>query len=81
METEEIRHIILEILEDMHSDVDFENEHRLVDDGILDSFDLVSLVSELADEFDIQITAKDFVRENFNSLDTLVTMVERLVED
>lgn len=81
METGEIRQIILEILEDMHSDVDFENEHRLVDDGILDSFDLVSLVSELADEFDIQITAKDFVRENFNSLDTLVTMVERLVEE
>lgn len=77
---EEIRKIILEILEDMHSDVDFEAEKKLVDDGILDSFDLVSLVSELTDEFDIQITAKDFVPENFNSLDTLVTMVQRLEE-
>lgn len=81
METEEIRQTILEILEDMHSDVDFAEEKQLVDDGILDSFDLVSLVSELADEFDIQITAKDFVRENFNSLDTLVTMVKRLEEE
>ena len=77
---EEIRKIILEILEDMHPDVDFEAEKKLVDDGILDSFDLVSLVSELTDEFDIQITAKDFVPENFNSLDTLVTMVQRLEE-
>lgn len=81
METGEIRQTILEILEEMHSDVDFASEKKLVDDGILDSFDLVSLVSELSDEFDIQITAKDFVRENFNSLDTLVTMVERLVEE
>ena len=78
---EEIRNIILEILEDMHSDVDFETEKKLVDGGILDSFDLVSLVAELTNEFDIQITAKDFVPENFNSLDTLVTMVQRLEEE
>lgn len=78
---DKIRATILEILEEMHSDVDFEMESKLVDDGILDSFDLVSLVSELTDEFDIQITAKDFVRENFNSLDTLAAMVHRLEED
>ena len=58
MDTKEI---IREILEDMHSDVDYDMEKGLVTDKILDSFDLVSLSSELADEFGIQITAKEFV--------------------
>ena len=75
------REIILDILLEMHSDVDFEEEKALVTDKILDSFDLVSLVSELSNEFDIQITAKDFIEENFNSLDTLTVMVERLMEE
>jgi acyl carrier protein len=78
MDTKEI---ILEILQDMHSDVDYETEDKLVTDKILDSFDLVSLVTELNEEFDIEITAKDFVEENFNSLATLVAMVDRLVEE
>ncbi len=78
---EDTKQIILEILQDMHPDVDYETENQLVTNKILDSFDLVSLVTELSDEFDIQITAKDFVEENFNSLATLVFMVERLVEE
>ena len=78
----ETREIILDILQEMHEDIDYEKEKALVTDknsGIL--FDLVSLVSELTDAFDIEITAKDFVEENFNSLDTLVTMVKRLQEE
>lgn len=78
METKEI---IREILEDMHSDVDYDTEEGLVTDKILDSFDLVSLSSELADEFGIQITAKEFVEENFNSLAALTAMVDRLMEE
>ena len=78
MDTEEI---IREILEDMHSDVDYDMEKGLVTDKILDSFDLVSLSSELADEFGIQITAKEFVEENFNSLAALTAMVDRLMEE
>lgn len=77
----ETRKIILDILQEMHEDIDYEKEKALVTDKILDSFDLVSLVSELTDAFDIEITAKDFVEENFNSLDTLVTMVKRLQEE
>ena len=75
----EIRDEILEILQEMHEDVDFEKEKTLVTDKILDSFDLVSLVSELTDAFDIE--AKDFVEENFNSLDSLTDMVIRLQEN
>ena len=67
METEEVKESILDILQELHEDVDFENEEQLVDDKILDSFDLVTLVAELGEEFDVEITAKDF--ENFcNSL-------------
>ena len=75
------REIILEMLSGLHPDVDFEREGALVTDGILDSFDLVSLVSELGGDFDIRITAKDFVEENFNSLDALTAIVERLAEE
>ena len=61
--------------------VHFEKEKTLVTDKILDSFDLVSLVSELTDAFYIEIKAKDCVEENFNSLDSLTDMVIRLQEN
>lgn len=76
-----IRETILEILLGLHPDVDFEKETALVTDQILDSFDLVSLVSELGGEFDVKITAKDFVEKNFNSLDALTALVVRLLEE
>lgn len=78
---DEIRETILEILEELHADVDYEAEEALVDDKILDSFDLVTLVTELREEFDVEITAKDFVAENFNSVDRLTKMIARLMED
>lgn len=78
---EEIREGILEILQELHEDVDFEMEEKLVDDKILDSFDLVTLVSELGEEFDVNITAKDFVAENFNSVERLTKMIARLQDE
>ena len=69
---------VLEILNDINPDVDYETETALVDDGILDSFELVSLVSELNSSFGINITVVDFGPENFNTLSALVAMVERL---
>ncbi len=78
METKET---ILEILEEIRPDVDFENETNLVDGGVLESFDIVSLVSELSDEFDITIRPKDLVPVNFNSVDAMTKLVETLVEE
>lgn len=78
---EEIREVILEMLQELHEDIDFDKEKRLVDDKILDSFDLVTLVAELGEEFDVDITAKDFVEENFNSLDALTKMIHRLLDE
>ena len=75
---EETREIVLEILQELHEDVDFEQEKHLVEHKILDSFDLVTLVTELSEEFDIEITAEHFIEKNFNSLDALTAMVDRL---
>ena len=69
---------ILEILNDINEDVDYETETALIDDGVLDSFDIVSLVSELNSCFDINITVVDLVPENFNTLDAMTALVERL---
>ncbi|MBR3533031.1 MAG: acyl carrier protein [Clostridiales bacterium] len=72
---------LIEILQDLHSDVDFENCKTLIDDKILDSFDIVSIVSEVNDRFDVQIPAKELVPENFNSAQALWDLITRLEED
>ena len=66
---------ILEILSDIRPDVDFNEEVNLVDGGILDSFDIVTIISELNDAFDINIRVTDLKPENFNSLDAIVQLV------
>lgn len=72
---------LLEILNELHPDVDFTKEEALVDDRILDSFDIVTLVAEIADAFDVQISAVDMVPENFNSVQALYELIERRLED
>jgi acyl carrier protein len=66
---------ILEILNDIRPDVDFNEETNLVDGGILDSFDIVSIISELNDAFDIHIRVTDLKPENFNSLNAISQLV------
>ncbi|MBO5487553.1 MAG: acyl carrier protein [Eubacterium sp.] len=78
---EETKEIIREMLQELHEDVDFDKEEKLVDGKVLDSFDLITLVAELGEEFDIEITAEDFVEKNFNSLDALTRMVDRLMDE
>lgn len=73
-----MRDEIKEILEELRPDVDFEKETKLIDEGILASFDIVSLIAELSDEFDVDITPKELVAENFNSLDAITALVEKL---
>lgn len=73
-----MRESILEILEGLNPDIDYENESALIDDGLLDSFDIVSLVGELNNTFDIKITVLHLIPENFNTLDAMVALVEKL---
>lgn len=72
---------LIEILQDLHSDVDFNTCTTLIDDKILDSFDIVSIVSEVNDRFDVAIPAKELVPENFNSAKALWDLITRLEED
>jgi acyl carrier protein len=72
---------LLNILNDLHPDVDFENNESLIDDGILDSLDIVSLVTEIYAEFDVTIPAEEIVPENFNSAKALMELIERLEEE
>lgn len=69
---------ILEILSGIRPDVDFENETSLMDGGFLDSFDIVSIIAELGDEYDVNIRVSELKPENFNSAEAIMKMVERL---
>ena len=72
-----MRETILEILSGVRSDIDFENNTKLIDDGILESLDIVAIVGELNDEFDVEISVEDLVPENFNSVDEMVELITR----
>ena len=72
---------VLEILSKVKPNVDFKDATAIVDDGLLDSMDIVMLVGELNDEFDIEIQVTDLVPENFNTVDAIVKMVERLEDE
>ena len=72
---------LLELLEDIKPTVDFRTCTGLIDDGYLDSFDILSIVSELNDAFGIEISPVDIIPENFNSAQSLWDMVERLKDN
>ena len=72
---------ILELLEGLHPEVDFETCTTLIDDKIIDSFDIVTLISDLSEEFDISIPVEEIVPENFNSAKAMNSLIERLLED
>ena len=72
---------LLEIMEDLHPDVDFTAEESLIDDGILDSLDIVTLITEINDKFDISIPAEEIIPENFNSAKALMALIEKLDEE
>ena len=71
---------LLDILQELHPDIDFETCDTLIDDQILDSIDIVSLVAEISDAFDVAIPAEELVPENFNSAQALWELIQRLDE-
>lgn len=72
---------IIEFLRELHEDVNFEECDTLVTDEILDSFDIVTLIAEIADEFDVQISANHITPENFNSAEAIWNLVSELLDE
>ena len=71
---------IIEILTELHDDVDFTTETGLVENGILNSLDIVAIISEIDDRLDVQIPAEEILPENFDSAEALWALVQRLDE-
>ncbi|MCI7493209.1 MAG: phosphopantetheine-binding protein [Lachnobacterium sp.] len=72
---------LIRILNDMDDSIDWENTDNLIDDRIMDSFMVISLISELTDQFDIDIEASEIVPENLNSVEAMWKMITRLQEN
>lgn len=69
---------LMEILEEICPDVDFETEKALVDDKILSSFSILSIISEISDAFEVTLTPAEIIPANFNSAEALWDMICRL---
>ena len=76
-----MKETIIGILEDLVDGVDFESATSLIDDGDLSSLDIIQLIGALSDEFDVSIPATEIIPDNFNSVDAIAAMVERLLEE
>lgn len=69
---------IMEILQGVRADVDFVNEKKLIDDGILDSFDIITIVSEFNEAYDIEIDVEELEPYNFNTVEAMQELIKRL---
>ena len=72
-----MREQIIEILTEICPGIDFEQETALIDDGLIDSLDIVAVVTELMDAFDVQLGVDDLTPENFNSVEAICQLIER----
>lgn len=72
---------ILEILKGIRPDVDFGNEKKLIDGKVLDSFDIISIVGEFNEAFDIEIDVEDLEPDNFNTVEAMQELITRLQEE
>ena len=72
---------LMNILMELDDSIDWENEKALIDDRILDSFGVISLISELEDQFDIEIEASEIIPQNLNSAEAIWKMIQRQQEN
>ena len=69
---------LLKLLSEICPKVDFVKEKKLIDDGILDSFDIISIVNELNEHYDIEIDVDDLEPDNFNTVEAMLELIEKL---
>jgi len=72
---------VIEMLQDVNEDADYENCTTLVDDRVLTSFDILSIISEIDNTFDVAVPAKDVIPANFNSAEAIRALIERLQDE
>lgn len=70
-----------ELLEGIRPDIDFDAEDKLIDNGILDSIDIISIVTEINDTFDVDINVQYLLPENFNSLEAIYQLICKLQDE
>ena len=68
---------LLDLLKEIRPSIDFENEKKLIDDGVLDSFDIITIVSEINAVFDLEISVADLEAENLNNAEAMYTLIEK----
>lgn len=69
---------LLRIMSEVRPDIDFETETKLIDNEMLDSLDIVAIVTDVNDEFDVDINVNDLLPENFNSAEALYELIQKL---
>lgn len=69
---------LCKILTELRPDINFDEKIALIDDGILDSFDIVALVGEIGEAFDVQVGVEDLIPENFNTVEAIWKLINRL---
>ncbi len=72
---------LLNILSELHPDIDFATATGLIDDKVLDSFDIVTLVAEIDAEYDVSIPAEELIPENFNTAQAIYALIEKLMDE
>jgi len=71
---------LLKILEGLHPEVDFTTHSSLIDEKILDSFDIITLITEINEEYDVRIPVDEITPQNFNSAKALYQLIQRLLD-
>ncbi len=72
---------LLEILKGIKPEVDFEGNEHLIDNEELDSLSIVEVVSAIDDEFDVEIGVTDIIPENFNSVEAIWNLIQKLLDE
>ena len=72
---------LLKLLNEVRPNVDFEKEKKLIDDSILDSFDIIQIVMEMNEAFDIEIQVEDLEPDNFNDIEAMMELITKLQEE
>ena len=69
---------LIQLLQELHDDVDYDTHQSLIDDKVFNSFDIVMLLTMISDRFEVQINPEDIKPENFNSAKTIWRLIEEL---